>query len=101
MAAGTVTFQESNLKVQGPLAPPLGIITSHEPNLELQKPVAPPLGTVKFQEPNLKVQGPLAPPQIGALSNDVLQEHEQSGTSLTTTPSVVNLTTTGPMTQAV
>ena len=58
-------------------------------------------GTVAFQEPNLKVQGPLAPPQIGALSNDVLQSQEQSGTSLTTTPSAVNLTTTGPMTQAV
>jgi hypothetical protein len=58
-------------------------------------------GTVAFQEPNLKVQGPLPPPQIGALSNDVLQSQEQSGTSLTTTPSAVNLTTTGPMTQAV
>ena len=101
MAAGTVTFREPNLKVQGPLSPPLGIITSYEPNLELQMPVAPPPGTVKCQEPNLKVQGPLASPQIGALSNDVLQSQEQSGTSLTTTPSAVNLTTTGPMTQAV
>ena len=92
MAAGTVTFREPNLKVQGPLSPPLGIITSYEPNLELQMPVAPPPGTVKCQEPNLKVQGPLASPQIGALSNDVLQSQEQSGTSLTTT---------GLMTQAV
>ena len=46
-------------------------------------------------------QGPLAQPQISALSNDVLQSQEQSGTSLTTTPSAVNLTTTGPMKQAV
>ena len=43
----------------------------------------------------------MASPQIGALSNDVLQSQEPSGTSLTTTPSAVNLTTTGPMTQAV
>ena len=50
------------------------------------------LQELTFQEPNLKVQGPLAPPQIGALSNDVLQSQEQSGTSLTTT---------GLMTQAV
>ena len=56
-------------------------------------------GTVTFQEPNLKVQGPR--PQIGALSNDVLQSQEQSGTSLATTPSAVNLTTTGPIKQAV
>ena len=73
------------------------IVAFHEPSLKLQKQVAPPPGTVKFQEPNLKVQGPLAPPQIGALSNDVLQ----SGISMTNTPSVVNLTTTGPMKQAV
>ena len=63
--------------------------------------MAPPPGTVKFQEPNLKVQRPLAPPQIGVLSNDVLQSQEQSGISMTNTPSVVNLTTTGPMKQAV
>ena len=101
MAAGTVTFQEPNLKVQGPLAPSPGIVTFYEPSLELQKPVAPPPGTVDFQEPNLKVQGSLAPPQISALSNDVLQSQGQSGTSLTTTPSAVNWTTTGPMKQAV
>ena len=101
MAAGTVTFHEPNLKVQGPLALSPGIVTFYEPSLELQKPVAPPPGTVDFQEPNLKVQGFLAPPQIGALSNDVLQLQEQSETSLTTTPSTVNWTTTGPMKQAV
>lgn len=78
-----------------------GIVTFHKPSLKLQKPVAPPPGTVKFQEPNLKVQGPLAPPHIGALPNDVLQSQKQSGTSLTTTPSAVNLTTTGPMKQPV